>query len=82
VACVYKLEGTNYCENECLAYGLVLLLLIVVSQSLSAVAGYKQRYININSQNSCMYLLGKHLYQTSTEINDSLANTNNVKGLH
>ncbi len=73
------LSKCKYSMNECLVYGLVLSLLIVVSLILSAVA--TSNAILIPSVKTAV-LLGKRLYETSTEINGNLAFINNVKGLH
>jgi hypothetical protein len=57
----------------------VLSLLIVVSRSQSGVTG---RDASLSTNGQTAVLLGKRPYQRSTEINGSLAFTNNVKGLH
>ncbi len=67
------------CEEDCINISLVLSLLIVVSLSLSAVA--RSDIVLVPTVETAV-LLGKRLYQTSTEISGSLAFTNNVKGLH
>jgi len=68
-----------YCINECIVYGLVLSLLIVVSRSLSAVI---RSNVILVPMVKTAWLLGKclyGLYQTSNEINDSLTFTTNLK---
>ncbi len=55
------LQGTHtvYCVNVCLVYGFVLSPLIIVSQSLSAVA--RRNTIGANSQNSCIIVQGQKI---------------------
>ncbi len=60
--------------------GLALPLLIVVSQSLQGLLDAIQ--VLVPTVKTALVLLNKGLYQRSTEINGSLAFTNNVKGLH
>ncbi len=61
------------------SFGLFPPVLIVVSLSLSAVI--RCNVILVPTVKTTV-LLGKRLYKTSTEMNVSLAFTNNVKGLH
>ena len=61
----------SYCINECLIYSIVLPLLIVVSLSLSAVA-------TSNAKLMPMVKTGVFDGQESTEVNSSLAFTNNI----